>query len=211
MPARKLTAQTVHALKPQSTRVDYFDATTPGFGIRITSAGVKTWFFMYRVNGTRLRRWTIGRYPALSLADAREKMKIAAGGLAKDGVDPAAAKIQDRASKTIGDLALEYLTKHAKVKKSSWAADEWQLTYWHHMPVKDIARADVVTLLDTIADPSGRNAPQSAVHVRRLLSKMFNFALARDYGIEYNPVQGTEPRRRSADGHASSTAARSEP
>ncbi|OLC50672.1 MAG: hypothetical protein AUH43_04375 [Acidobacteria bacterium 13_1_40CM_65_14] len=53
MPTRKLTAQTVHAPKPHATRVDYFDRTTPGFGLRITSAGVKTWFFMYRVNGTR--------------------------------------------------------------------------------------------------------------------------------------------------------------
>ena len=57
---------------------------------------------MYRVHGTRLRRRTIGRYPTLSLADAREKLKIAAGSLAKDGIEPAAAKIQDRASKTIG-------------------------------------------------------------------------------------------------------------
>ena len=59
--------------------------------------------------------------------------------------------------------------------------------------MKQITRADVVALLDAIADPAGRNAPSSAVHVRRLLSKMFNFALARNYGLEYNPVQGTEP------------------
>jgi integrase len=86
----------------------------------------------------------------------------------------------------------------AKVKKSSWAADEWQLTKdvlpaWRHVPVTQITRAHVVALLDTIADPAGRNAPSSAVHVRRLLSKMFNFALARNYGLAYNPVQGTEP------------------
>jgi len=153
---------------------------------------------MYCVNGTRLRRWTIGRYPTLSLADAHEKMKIAAGGLAKHGIDPAAEKTIDRASKTIGDLAQEYVTKHAKVKKSSWAADDWQLKrdvlpVWRHRRVKDITWTDVVVLLDTIADPAGRNAPHSAVHVRRLLSKMFNFALARTYGLEYNPVQGTEP------------------
>jgi integrase len=67
------------------------------------------------------------------------------------------------------------------------------LPAWRHVTVKQITRADVVTLLDTIADPAGRNAPHSAVHVRRLLSKMFNFALARNYGLEYNPVQGTEP------------------
>jgi integrase len=128
----------------------------------------------------------------------REKVRIADGYLAKDGVDPAAAKIQNRESRTIGDLAAEYLTKHAMVKKASWRTDDWQLKKdvlpkWRHLPVKGIKRADVVALLDDIADPKGRNAPQSAVHVRRLLSKMFNFALARDYGIEYNPVQGTEP------------------
>jgi len=68
------------------------------------------------------------------------------------------------------------------------------------------ARGCGVELLDAIADPNGRDAPQSAVHVRRLLSKMFNFALSRDYGIEYNPVQGTDVpgpksrRTRSLDG-----------
>src|SRR3989442_15931059 len=98
MPTRTFTAQTVHALKPHATRVDYFDRTTPGFGLRITPAGVKTWFFMCRVNGARLRRWPIGRDPTLSVADAREKMKLADGGLAKAGGAPAAAKIPDRAS-----------------------------------------------------------------------------------------------------------------
>jgi integrase len=198
MPTRRFIAQTVKSLKPRRQRVDYFDSATPGFGLRLTPAGIKTWFFMYRVNGKRLRRWTIGRYPTLSLADAREKMKIASGDLAKNGVDPASTKIQSRTARTIGDLAAEYLTRHAMVKKRSWRADDWQLKKdilpaWRHRPVKDIKRADVVALLDNIADPDGRNAPQSAVHVRRLLSKMFNFALARDYGIEYNPVHGTDP------------------
>ncbi len=198
MPTRRFTAQTVRSLRPRTGRVDYFDSTTPGFGLRITSAGIKTWFFMYRVNGKRLRRWTIGRCPALSLADAREKIKIAAGDLAKEGIDPAASKTESRRARTIGQLGDEYLTKHAMVKKKSWRADDWQLKkdilpVWRHVPVAEIKRADVVALLDRIADPEGRNAPQSAVHVRRLLSKMFNFALARDYGIEYNPVQGTDP------------------
>jgi len=197
MPTRKLTAQTVQSLKPQSQRVDYFDSTTPGLGLRVTSGGLKTWFFMYRINGKRLRRWTIGRYPTFSLADAREKVQIATGDLAKDGLDPAAAKIENRGARTIGELAAEYLTKHAMVKKKSWRADDWQLKKdvlpaWRYVAVKNIKRADVVALLDGIADPDGRNAPQSAVHVRRLLSKMFNFALSRDYGIEYNPVQGTD-------------------
>jgi hypothetical protein len=66
------------------------------------------------------------------------------------------------------------------VNKQSWRADEWKLKKdilpaWRHVPVKDIKRADVAAL-DGIADPRGRNAPQSALHVRRTLSMMFNFA-----------------------------------
>ena len=34
MPTRKFAAQTVQSLKAQSHRVDYFDALTPGFGLR---------------------------------------------------------------------------------------------------------------------------------------------------------------------------------
>src|SRR5580765_45954 len=203
MPTKRLTAQTIQSLKPQAQRVDYFDSTTQGFGLRVTPNGIKSWFFLYRINGRRLRRWTIGRYPTLSLAEAREKAKIAAGDLAKEGIDPAAAKIQSRDARTVGDLAEEYMTKHAMAKKTSWRADRWQLDKdvlpaWRHIPVQNIKRADVVALLDAIANPEGRNAPQSAVHVRRLLSKMFNFALSRDYGIEYNPVQGTEPPAQSS-------------
>jgi hypothetical protein len=92
MPTQRLTAQTIQSLKPQAQRVDYFDSTTPGFGLRVTPSGIKTWFFLYRINGRRLRRWTIGRYPTLSLAQARDKAKIAAGDLAKEGIDPAATK-----------------------------------------------------------------------------------------------------------------------
>jgi len=51
--------------------VDYFDSKPPSLGLRVTPYGCKTWFIMYRSNG-RLRRLTLGTYPVLSLADARQ-------------------------------------------------------------------------------------------------------------------------------------------
>jgi len=50
--------------------------------------------------------------------------------------------------------------------------------------VCDITRQHIQRLLDPIHDPNGRNASGSVLPVKRLLSKMFNFALPRDYGIE---------------------------
>ncbi len=45
-------------------------------------------------------------------------------------------------------------------------------------------------LLDEIADPGGLNAPASARAVKLLLSKMFNFALPREFAFDFNPVLG---------------------
>src|SRR3954468_24566957 len=48
-------------------------------GIRVAPSGVKTWFVMRRVNA-RMTRKTLGRYPELSLSEAR----IQAGELLTD-------------------------------------------------------------------------------------------------------------------------------
>jgi hypothetical protein len=45
----KFTAATIDAIRPTDKRVDYFDATLQGFGLRVTSTGAKTWFYWYRL------------------------------------------------------------------------------------------------------------------------------------------------------------------
>ena len=66
-------------LKPDRQRRDYFDAAQRGLGIRVAPSGLKTWFVMRRVN-SRMTRKTLGRYPELSLSEAR----IKAGDLLSD-------------------------------------------------------------------------------------------------------------------------------
>jgi integrase len=136
------------------------------------------------------RRWTIGRFPQLSLADARQQARDAYG------KDPAAEKVDGRHAPTFGALGDAYLRLHAKPHKKSWARDQEciarDLAQWKCIPVKDIGRKMVQALLDQIADPQGRNAPASARATKLLLSTMFNFALPRDFGIDFNPVVGTQ-------------------
>jgi integrase len=113
------------------------------------------------------------------------------------GDDPAAAKSEQRHVKVVRDLATEYMTLHARPSKKTWRRDQWildkdVLPTLGNVPVRDVTRQQIQRLLDPIRDPEGRNAPGSVLPVRRLLSKMFNFALPRDYGIEYNPVTRTD-------------------
>jgi hypothetical protein len=67
MPSIKLTARTVENAKPPAKgRIEYWDAALPGFGLRVTDKGAKSWTVLYRVHG-RLRRATLGNLPCPAL------------------------------------------------------------------------------------------------------------------------------------------------
>ena len=46
----------------RSGQVNYWDSDNPGFGLRVSAGGRKTWIAMYR-HGNMKRRLTIGTYP----------------------------------------------------------------------------------------------------------------------------------------------------
>ena len=54
-------------LKPTGSQFDMWDAKLPTFGVRVSQAGAKT--FILRKNNRRIK---LGRYPHLSLQDARK-------------------------------------------------------------------------------------------------------------------------------------------
>src|SRR5262249_34987679 len=115
----KFTARTAATLKPiPGRRVDYFDATVAGLALRVTEDGHKSWSVHYRTNG-RLRRYTIGDYPTITLEKARKEATRALRA-ASDGEDPAAEKKAARRGETVAELAKEYLERHAKKQKRSW-------------------------------------------------------------------------------------------
>jgi hypothetical protein len=72
MPTRALTVAAVQRLKPPPRgQLDYFDKGFPGLALRISYGGSKTWVYFYRLHGGKLRRLTLGRWPAMELAEAR--------------------------------------------------------------------------------------------------------------------------------------------
>ena len=83
------------------------------------------WVVMYR-HGNVKRRLTLGTYPALSLADAREQAGRALRAVQYDGADPATNKKADRAAETFEELAQEYLERHAKREKQAGPEPEAQ-------------------------------------------------------------------------------------
>ena len=71
MSSKKLTVEYVRKVKPPKTgRAEHFDAILPGFALRVTANGAKSYCCFYRIGG-RLRRYTIGNALKISLEDAR--------------------------------------------------------------------------------------------------------------------------------------------
>jgi hypothetical protein len=73
MPPGKLTDVTIKSLRPpESGQKTYWDDAVPGFGVRVSQGGSKAFVLVHGVNRERV---TIGRYPIISLSDARGKAK----------------------------------------------------------------------------------------------------------------------------------------
>ena len=85
---RKINVAVLDALK--ATGKDYVigDAEHKGLTVKVSAAGVKTFVFPHRSPSTgKVKTLTIGRYPTLSLADARQAWREARAALDKGG-DP---------------------------------------------------------------------------------------------------------------------------
>ncbi len=186
------TDRGVRALKaPASGRVDVWDLTLPGFGVRISARGVRTWVVRYR-HGRKQRRLRLGNFPPMSLAAARKQATRRLNAV-DEGKDPAAEKAEARAASTFGELAQLYLEKHAPKKRS--ADEDRRIMERELLPrlrafhARDVKRADVIALLDEIAT---RPAPIMSNRVLALLRKLYNFGIERGL-LEANPCALVKP------------------
>ena len=185
--AFSLTDRHIRTLNPTGHRVDHFDSNVTGLALRHAASGRKTWCVFFRVN-RRLRRMTLGHYPAVTLHAARTKARQVLAEVALHGTDPAAHRLDTRHGATVADLADEYLTRHAKPHKKSWPEDQRIITrellpHWRHRLVTDVTRRDVHALIDAVAD----HAPVMANRVLALVRGMLNFAVAHEW-IASNPA-----------------------
>jgi integrase len=192
MPNTNFTAKGLAALKPATVRIDYWDESLPGFGLRVTPDGQKTWTVMYRFGG-RKRRYTLGAYPTLSLADARKLAREAQRSV-RLGIDPAATKKTERLADCFAELAEHYLERYAKPRKKSWREDARIIANklnpaLGNIRAQDVTRADMRLLLEKIAE----HAPIEANRTLATCRKLYNWAISQDL-VAANPcVQISAP------------------
>lgn len=103
MAREHITDTMVKALVPptKGNKITYDDAVL-GFGIRITSGGVKSFVLNYHFNKNE-HRMTIGQYPAWNTKQAREAAKIYRQQIDL-GIDPLKERTDERSAPTMQSL-----------------------------------------------------------------------------------------------------------
>ena len=116
MPRRKLSARIVESMAPSGKRTQIFDTEQRGLCLRIWESGEKSFSVCYKHSG-RMKRLTLGKFPEVSLADARGRARDALNRVA-NGVDPQQHKKIERLADTFGELVDTFLEKYADKKRS---------------------------------------------------------------------------------------------
>jgi integrase len=190
LPKKALTAAAVKRMKPPSVgQVDYFDQGYPGLALRISYGGTKSFAYFYRVRGGKLQRLSLGTYPALSLADAREAWRAARQEVER-GRDPTMARrISASAPTSFSSVAEEWLKRDQAGKRTAGQAKRILEKYaarLNTMVIGDITRPDIREVVRAVAD-TGHVTMARRVHGR--LHRLFAWAVSEDY-IAANPMTG---------------------
>lgn len=190
MPSIRLDTRTIAALKTES-RAEYMDETLPGFGLRVTPNGKKTWFVFYRING-RKRRVTLGQFPNVSLADAREAAKIKFGDIAK-GVDPATIRDQIKNDYTVSELVDKFIQsislKVQTCKDIDRRLQNHLVKKYGNRKVKTLRKPDILELIDAVVALKYKSEPNRLLKDMR---QMFNWAIDREI-VQFNPCINIKP------------------
>lgn len=193
----RLTAATVEKLKPTDKRQQIADDLCPGLNLIVQPTGKKGWAVRYRIGDTH-RRMTLGAYPVLSLADARQRARDVFAAAA-EGRDPAEEVRAAKAPKPeidrdkVSSLLSQYAKRHLKGLKSGATVqrelERFVGAEWGDRDIHSITKRDVIDLLDGIAD-SGRVV--TANRIRAYLSKFLNWCVERDI-LPMSPATGVKP------------------
>lgn len=182
-------------------RIEIYDTYVSGLAVRITPTGHKSFVYRYRFND-KVKRFTIGSYPKMSLAEAREEVGELAYQVSR-GTDPLVEKKKRKhqpESKNFEQLAKKYKQRHVPTlragsqKEYNRIINNELLPEFKGMKVSDITKHHIRNKLDDKAygTNSQKPVPTMANRIRAVLSSMFDFGIKKvGLTIERNPVLDT--------------------
>jgi integrase len=175
-----------------STQDFYRDEAIPGFGLRVTSGGAKSFIVEKRVNG-RVKRITLGRYGNLTVEQARtEAMKIL--GKVATGGDPIAEK-RERYARSVSLLQVfnDYLKTRKDLKESTindyTKIMQTSFEDWLQKPIAEITK----DMVERKHRDLGKRSEARANNSMRVLRALINHAMSKYEDAKGNPIMLFNP------------------
>ncbi len=221
----RLQDQRIKSAKaPADGRLELKDSNVDGLMIRVTRNGAKSFCLVFKVPGEhpdgpsktgkarkgKAHRMTLGTYPMLSLADAREQARKLLEQV-DAGIDPRPMRlteVRDAYNNTVASVAKRFIAQECKGHIKSWRRVERTLEMYvtptlGDKPIEGIKRADINALIDVLVDEdrAGGPMPGAAREVRKHVHHLFDFAVDRGI-IDSNPAHKMKRKILKSNGEA---------
>ena len=187
----------VRNAKPQDAEYKLLDGY--GLFLLVTPTGGKLWRLDYRI-GDKRKTMALGQYPAVSLADARQRREDARKLLA-NGQDPGVVKkaVQEAAAVAAASTFERVAAAWFEKRKPEWVEshvvsikgrlDNYILPAFGCKPIAEVTAADVRTMLLKI---EARGTVEAAKRVKVICGQVFRYAVAHDL-VAHDPSAALKP------------------
>jgi integrase len=215
MPKRIIPLSDAQVSKAKPTDKEFKLSDGGGLHLLVTTTGGKLWRLQYRINGKQ-KLLALGRYPEITLANARKRREDARTLLA-NGQDPSEAKKAAKKAAAIKEassfelIAREWFSKNKPVWSPGHALtvicrlEKDVFPAIGNKPVSEITASDVRTMLLKI---EARGAAETALRIKIMCGQVFRYAVATGR-LEHDPSAALKPReifkRRETQHHAAIT------
>lgn len=181
MPKVTLTEITLKSLPlPDSGQTTYWDASTSGFGVRVSQGGSKSFVVVHGVNR---QRETLGRYPTITLKQARARAKTLL----------AEITLGTQQNRTVSYReARELFLEACEAKNKKNTVDYYRKRLDTHFRfgrkrLDEITRMDIQSRIRKI-----KTSPSEQNHAFVVIRTLMNWALREQY-IEQSPIAAMKP------------------
>ena len=192
------TVKSLNALPnaKKGSRDTYYDTKVSGLSIRVTSTGVKS-FAVRKFMNNKAVRTTLGHYPAMTIAQARDAARKALNTLSAGTNPNVVKKAQRMKTITLQEAMKDYIANCKHERRKDKTIRDYQIIFnsylseWSTKELTSITTEMVKNKHKKIGDKTIYRANATM----RLLRAIFNFAIeeSRDKNngeplIKYNPV-----------------------
>ena len=191
-------------------RLVLWDAKTPGLQCRISHSGSIVFSIYKRMKGYAAERITLGKFPAMSIEQARIAAAKVNASIAV-GNNPGELRRSHKGELTFKELFEEFFENHSKIKKRTWKSDKsifdlYLLKSIGNRKLSHIKRADIADLhlaiskqVSTLKNKDDKPLYKTATanQALALISSVFNWAIRHDK-FQNNPARGVRKNKQKS-------------